>query len=298
MITCPNCGNEQTAKNFCGKCGSSLKELQNTTVEQVSEPVVPTPAQPAYTNTQQPTEPVQPTYTNTQQAAQPVKPAKPQMESLTNFWKYFVSKLKNPSKTENEGEFQFGLILNIIAVFLWAVIPFALIRKGMSAIDNRINSIDDEFGDLFNDASTSSYVNFGLGAFIKILLYMGVFYALTALLVLFLSKQLGSLKSWKIGIVRFGALNSWMALAFIIVLALVLFDSLIFATMLFFIFTFIFVFLVPLYTATTFYKEKHRIDSFVRYLMTMVSLFVLYAILYAISFDKLVNYIDELTSLI
>lgn len=247
MQTCPTCGHQQEGKNFCGQCGTSLKEV-NTNAN--SETVAPE------------------TTSHTEATAQP----HPQVEKLTNYWNYFVSKLKQPSKDITESEFLFALITTVIALLLWVLVPFTIMSKSISSLGR------------FSISSS-----LGFGDFINMLFYMGIFYVLTVIVSLFLAQKLGSLPSWKYGIAKIGAFNTWMVFGFVILLVLVLFGTLIFATSLYTLLTFIFIFLVPLYTVSTSFKKQSSLDPYILFLISIVILLTTYAIMYAIFFEKLAS---------
>lgn len=284
MITCTNCNHTQKQQNFCSQCGSNLQHLFEQNTENINHLNTTSESNEETHTTSAPLkDKVSEIYSsiNTEKAKSALKP---QAEKISSFWSYFIEKLKKPSKNISEGEFKNGLASSIIALILWVLIPFFI---GKSLIDNMSSSLSYYFN--FNDT-------LDFGSFIKLLLYLAIFYAITLLITLLFSKKYGNLTSTKLGIAKIGALNSWMILAFVFTLILVLLDTTFLAFVLFSIFTTIFIFLTPLFLIVTSLKENDSRDPFLRYLAAITIFIIFYGVISSIFFSQIATALQSLFS--
>lgn len=283
MMTCPNCGTPNQEGNFCGKCGSPMK--QDTLLEKkTATPEQPTNnAVPPVQETTQHVPPVQPNASTEQKATRSAA-----VENLKkqggNYWHYFLQTLKKPSQMGSENYFKFAIISTVISLILYALIPVIFTNKMLTSIYGFANAMSNGFFD--------GSASLGVGTFIRIFLYLGIFYVLLVAIVLLLSRQLGTMTSWKQGIAQIGAFNSIINVVFLVILVLLLLNSLAFSMLLYGLISTIFVALVPLFTASFFFFKSSKLDPFINYLLTIVVSLIFVVIYYSIFFDKIANDIN------
>lgn len=267
MITCENCGTLQNEGKFCGNCGKQMIDENKKRIEKIVE------------------EKIEPENTQAKEVVPPVK-ENVYKEKITNYWHFFKSSLKTPSQKSGQENFLFGLITTIIALILFVLVPFTLINQLIDTIYSGINTV-------FGVANNTN--GLGFSDYLKMLVYLSIFYVITVAITFFLVKKLGTLKSWKDGIVELGSYNTFIIIGSILVLLLIFFNSVQLAMPLLLVITLTFFMLIPLYFASNAYSNKHKIDKFLRFLITVVIYAVLYYIAYEIVFAKLYN---ELTLLL
>lgn len=272
MITCTKCGLEQPASNFCGGCGAPLaqaKEVKKEPVQPEAQPVTPPPT------------------TENVHHAQPKQSKKPNitMESLKqhsgNYWHYFVETLKHPSKMGDVRYFNFGLISTIISLILYALIPVIFANKMINSLYGFVNA--------FSNGAVSGSGLLGIGTFIRVFLYLGIFYVLLVAIILLLSRKLGTMENMKQGIAQLGAFNNVLNVAFLATLVLLLLNSVAFAFLLYALIALVFVYLVPLFLASHYFMKHPTKDAFISFLITIITTLVYVVIYYSIFFDKISN---------
>lgn len=284
MITCANCGTMQAESKFCGKCGKPLIMSENAEqlkAENVSnEEASRRSRQTSSSENPNPNPTVNPTEKRkTSQQGEVYK------EKVSNYWNYFTSSLKHPSKNTGEANFTFGLISTIIALILYVVAPLTLVNKTFGKFNREMNAT-------FDTAEVS--LGLGISAFIKMLIYMGLLYALVLLITFLLTKNLGVLKSWKAGIAEIGAYNNYIIVGFIIVLIFILFNSSTWSMSLYSILTTIFIMLIPLYMAINSYRSNKNKDAFISFLLTVVAFAVFFSLAYRLFYESVMLEISRL----
>lgn len=121
MLVCTKCNNQQEDGKFCGECGGPVELMaagsQENTTEQESV-VQGSATQAATVETSQ----AQPT-------ADAVK------SGLQNYWSYFITKLKNPSRAfqTDEGQFVNGLVTIGLYAIIYALSLYFLANSLLSA---------------------------------------------------------------------------------------------------------------------------------------------------------------------
>lgn len=277
MMTCPACGTPEQEGNFCGKCGKPLHKPDLTKGPVTPEQQVEQPIEQTQRATPPPVPPVQ--------QAEPTQSPNATVEKLKkqggNYWQYFLQTLKKPSQMGDERYFTFAIISTIISLILYALIPVVFTNKMLTSIYGFANSMSNGFFD--------GSASLGVGTFIRIFLYMGIFYVLLVALILLLSRQFGTMTSWKQGIAQIGAFNNIINVAFLVTLVLLLLNSLAFSMGLYMIIAMIFVTLVPLFTASFFFFKGSKMDPFISYLLTIIISLIFIVIYYAIFFEKIAN---------
>lgn len=121
MLVCTKCNNQQEDGKFCGECGGPVERMANGNQENVpaKEPVIQeTAAQAATVESSQ-----------SQPTADAVK------SGLKNYWSYFLTMLKNPSRAfqTNENQFVNGLVTFGVYALIYALSLYFLANSLMSA---------------------------------------------------------------------------------------------------------------------------------------------------------------------
>ncbi|WP_010289175.1 DUF6574 domain-containing protein [Kurthia massiliensis] len=261
-MICTQCGHEQVSGNFCGKCGTPVQAQRRNV------------ASPEPRRTQNAT-----------------------VEQLKlhggNYFEYFMQMLKQPSKRSDPRHFGFAVATSIISVLLLTIVLFMFANQIALIMFSFYNDLADWFG----ESAATETVGLTFMEFLKMSIGIALFYAISIGIVLLLAQKLGTLPSFHEGILRIGAYNNIMNVVLIAALIFMLLKAVKVSLVLYGVSFFFITFAIPIYVAAKYYEGSKKIDPYIGYAITIVSLLIFYGILSMVTSNILedeLNFMDFL----